>query len=128
MPYLEETSQSDHASDSVLTETSTEHSSQQVNDSPIQSSPPESPAPRRSARSTQGAPPVCFGKVLAIGLLYLRWLRHLHINRPCLSHACLMIIYCKYVDIFSSWLVFSGTEYQLKHLRRFIYSCRLHQV
>ena len=63
MPYLKETSQSDHAPDSVFTETSTEHSSQQVNDSPIPSSPPESPAPRRHARSTWGAPPVHLGKV-----------------------------------------------------------------
>ena len=63
MPYLKETSQSDHAPGSVFTEASTEHSSQQVNDSPIPSSPPESPAPRRSARNTQGAPPVHFGKV-----------------------------------------------------------------
>ena len=75
MPYVEESSQSDHASDSVLTDTeaSTEpHSSpsQQIIDSPIPkdstvlSSPPESPAPRRSARSTWGAPTVHFGKVI----------------------------------------------------------------
>ena len=35
MPYLEGTSQSDHAPDSVFTEALTEHSSQQFNDSPI---------------------------------------------------------------------------------------------
>ena len=73
MPYLEESSQSDHASDSVFTnrEASTEqHSSQHITDSPIPkdstvlSSPPESPVPRRSARSTWGAPPVHFGKVI----------------------------------------------------------------
>ena len=63
MPYLKETSQSDHAPDSVFTETSTEHSSQQVNDSLIPLSPTESPALRRSARSTRGAPPVHSGKV-----------------------------------------------------------------
>ena len=71
MPYLEESSQSGHASDSVFTEASKEqHSSLHITDSPIPkdstvlSSPPESPAPRRSARSTQGAPPVHFGKVI----------------------------------------------------------------
>ena len=47
MPYLKETSQSDHAPDSVFTETSTEHLSQQVNDSPILSSPPKTPVPRK---------------------------------------------------------------------------------
>ena len=64
MPYLEETSQSDHASNSVFTEASTEHPSQHITDSPSLPSPPESPAPRRSARSMWGAPPVCFGKVI----------------------------------------------------------------
>ena len=64
MPYLKETSQSDHVSDSVFTEASTEHSSQHVTDSPILSSPPESPAARRSVRSTWGASPVHFGKVI----------------------------------------------------------------
>ena len=34
--------------------------------SPI-GTPPQSPAPRRSARSTKGAPPVCFGKVITHG-------------------------------------------------------------
>ena len=72
MPYLEE---SDHASDIVFldTETSSEphvSPSQHITqspmpiDSPIVSSPPESPAPRRSARSTWGAPPVQFGKII----------------------------------------------------------------
>ena len=64
MPYLEETSQSDHASDSVFTEASIEHPSQHVTESPILSSPPELPAPRRSARSTWGAPPVHYRKVI----------------------------------------------------------------
>ena len=69
MPYLEESLQSDHASDSVFTDVSTEqNSSQHITDSPIPkdstvlSSPPESSAPRRSTRSTWGAPPVCFEK------------------------------------------------------------------
>ena len=64
MPYLEEISQSDHASDSVFTEASTEHTSQHITDFPILSSPPESPPPRRSARSTQGVSPVHFEKVI----------------------------------------------------------------
>ena len=71
MPYLEESSQSDHASNSVFTEASTEqHSSQHITDSAISkdstilSIPSKSPAPRRSARSTWGEPPVCFGKVI----------------------------------------------------------------
>ena len=63
MPYVEETSQSDHVSDSVFTEASIEHPSQHITDSPILTSSPESPVPR-SARSTQGAPPVHYGKVI----------------------------------------------------------------
>ena len=76
MPYLEE---SDHVSDNVYLDTETSSDphvspSQHITqfpmpmDSSIVSSPPESPvqspAPRRSARSTWGAPPVCFGKVI----------------------------------------------------------------
>ena len=99
MPYLEEISQSDHASDSVFTEASTEHTSQHITDFPILSSPPESPPPRRSARSTQEYPQCTLRKSLHIVLLYLRWLRHLHLDKPCLSHACLML-YCKFVYIF----------------------------
>ena len=63
MPYLQESSQPGEAHDSVFTE----HSSQQFSDSTqhvtLPPSPPESPAPRRSARSTKGEPPVQFGKV-----------------------------------------------------------------
>ena len=59
MPYLEELTQPDWTQDSVF--------KQQPSDSVIQDtlmpSSPESPAPRRSARSTKGAPPVHFGKV-----------------------------------------------------------------
>ena len=72
MPYLEE---SGHTSKNVFLKTSIDpHVSQHspksptppdstVTSSPIES-PDQSPAPRRSARSTQGAPPVCFGKVI----------------------------------------------------------------
>ena len=70
MPYLEE---SDHTSDNVFLDTETSldpHVSQHIfqsptpTDSTIASSPLESHAPRKNARSTQGAPPVCFGKVI----------------------------------------------------------------
>ena len=58
MPYLEESNQPGQAPDSVFTE----HLRQQFSDSTprvtLPSSPPESPAPRRSARITKGAPPV----------------------------------------------------------------------
>ena len=71
MPYLEEY---DHTSDNNVfldTETSLDpHVSQNISqcptptDSTVASSPLESPAPRRSARNTWGAPPVHFGKVI----------------------------------------------------------------
>ena len=64
LPYLEESSQPGQAQDdSVFTEHSSQHLS---NSSPhviLPSSPSESPAPGRSARSTKEAPPVQFGKV-----------------------------------------------------------------
>ena len=67
LPYLEESTQPGQTQDgSVFTE-QLEHSSQHPSDSSphvtLPSSPPESPAPRRSARSTKGAPPVQFRKV-----------------------------------------------------------------
>ena len=69
---------SGHTSDDVFIETSSAidpHVSQHIPQSPIQTdtstasspieTPPEqTPAPRRSARSTRGAPPVHFGKVI----------------------------------------------------------------
>ena len=59
MPYLEESTQPDLTHDSVFT--------QQPSDSYhtryTNISPPESPDPRRSARSTKRAPHVCFGNV-----------------------------------------------------------------
>ena len=76
MPYLEE---SDHASNNVFSDTETSldpHASpsQHITQSPthtdstVASSPSESPvqlpAPRRNARSTQGASPVHYGKVI----------------------------------------------------------------
>ena len=54
MPYLEESSQSDWAHDSVFTEQSSQHLSDSTPHVTLPSSPPESPAPRRSARSTKG--------------------------------------------------------------------------
>ena len=75
MPYREDSGQT---SDSVFLETSSSidpHVSQPIPKSPIEthtsvaSSPvdttyEQTPAPRRSARSTRGAPPVRFGKVI----------------------------------------------------------------
>ena len=74
MPYLEE---SDHASDNAFLDTETDPQaspsqhiiqSPTLTDSTVASSPSESPVqspvPRRSARSTWGAPPVHFGKVI----------------------------------------------------------------
>ena len=62
MPYLEESTQPDLTEDSVFT--------QQLSDSIRQStaipSPPESPAPRRSARSTKGVPLCVLGKCTPI--------------------------------------------------------------
>ena len=75
IPYMEDSGQT---SDSVFIETSSSidpHVSQHPPQTPIEtdtsnaSSPvdttlEQTPAPRRSARSTRGAPPVCFGKVI----------------------------------------------------------------
>ena len=75
MPYMED---SGHTSDNVFIETSSAidpHVSQHIPQSPIQTdtstasspietTPEQTPAPRRSARSTRGAPPVHFGKVI----------------------------------------------------------------
>ena len=75
MPYMEDSGQT---SDSVFLETSSSidpHISQPIPQSPIEtdisvaSSPvdttqEQTPAPRRSARSTRGTPPVHFGKVI----------------------------------------------------------------
>ena len=75
MHYMED---SGHTSDNVFIETSSSidpHVSQHIPQSPIptdtshassplESPPEQSPAPRRSARSTRGAPPVHFGKVI----------------------------------------------------------------
>ena len=58
MPYLVESTQPDLTQDSVFTQ---QPSNSVTQDAPM-SGPPEPPA-QRSARSTKGAPPVCFGKV-----------------------------------------------------------------
>ena len=71
MPYMEDTGQT---SDSVFLDTSSSidpHVSQPIptpsieTDSVASSPVDETPAPRRSARSTRGAPPVRFGKIIA---------------------------------------------------------------
>ena len=75
MPYMEDSGQT---SDNVFLETSSPidpHVSQHIPQTPIQTdisiasspvetTPEQTPAPRRSARSTRGAPPVHFGKVI----------------------------------------------------------------
>ena len=74
MPYMEDT---DQTSDSVFLETSSSidpHVSQpiptssietdSVASSPVDTTHEQTPAPRRSARSTRGAPPVRFGKII----------------------------------------------------------------
>ena len=73
MPYHED---SDQTSTEVFTEISdTEtHTNQQIaksldtsnisETSKVNDTPPSSPIPRRSTRSTRGAPPVCFGRVI----------------------------------------------------------------
>ena len=70
MSYMEDSGQT---SSNVFLETSAKdpHTSQQIPQSLDTSeasspngTPPQSSAPRRSARSTKGAPPVCFGKVI----------------------------------------------------------------
>ena len=76
MPYQEDTG---HTSTEVFTEISNTkpHSSQQHSDSlntlettqvsQANETPPLSPVPRRSTRSTRGAPPVHFGRVITHG-------------------------------------------------------------
>ena len=76
MPYQEDSGQT---STDVFTETSDTkpHSGQQQSNSlniletsqasQVNETPPPSPVPRRSTRSTRGAPPVCFGRVITHG-------------------------------------------------------------
>ena len=73
MPYMEDSGQTPS---NVFLETSAikPHTSQQIPQSldtyeasSPNGTPPQSPVPRRSARSTKGAPPVCFGKVITHG-------------------------------------------------------------
>ena len=73
MPYVEDPCQT---SDSVFIETSTDpHVSQHISQTPsqtnisnacssVETTPVQTPAPWRSARSTMGAPPVHYGKVI----------------------------------------------------------------
>ena len=70
MPYKEDSGQT---SSNVFSETSATgpHTSQQFSQSldtseasNVNGTPPQSPVPRRSTRSTKGAPPVCFERVI----------------------------------------------------------------
>ena len=63
MPYLEESTQPDQTHDSVFTHQPNQQPNDSVTCNTLTTSLPELPAPRRSARSTKGAPPVHFGKV-----------------------------------------------------------------
>ena len=62
-PYLEESMQPDQTHDSVFTHQPNQQPSDSVTHDTLTTSPPEPPAPGRSARSTKGAPPVHSGKV-----------------------------------------------------------------
>ena len=73
MPYKEDSGQT---SSEVFAETLRvdPHTSQQISQSldtseasNVNGIPPQSPVPRRSTRSTRGAPPVCFGRVITHG-------------------------------------------------------------
>ena len=81
-----------------------QHSSQHITDSPIPqdstvlSSPPESPVPRRSARSTWGACPVHFGKVITHSSIVSEMAKT-PTFRQTLSLGC-PTLYCKYVYTF----------------------------
>ena len=63
MPYLQESMQPDQTHDSVFTHQPNQQPRDSVTHDTLTTSPPEPPAPRRSARSTKGAPAVHFGKV-----------------------------------------------------------------
>ena len=65
MPYLEEPTQPDLTQDSVLTQQPSDSASQNTSTS----GPPEPPAPRRSARSTKGAPHVHLGKMYTYSII-----------------------------------------------------------
>ena len=63
MHYLEESTQPDQTHESVFTNQSSQQPSDSATHDTLPTSPPEQPAPRRSARSTKVALPVHFGKV-----------------------------------------------------------------
>ena len=91
MPYQEDTS---HTSTEVFTETSDTqpHSSQQHSNSlntsetlhvsEVNETPPLSPVPRRSTRSTRGAPPNILEGLLPMALGYLACLIAQCIGKP----------------------------------------------
>ena len=63
MPYLEESTQPDQTHGSVFNHQPNQQPSDSVTHDTLTTRSPEPPAPRKSARSTKGAPPVYFGKV-----------------------------------------------------------------
>ena len=69
MLYLEESTQSDQTHVSVFTHQPNQKPSDSVTHDALTMSPPEPPAPRRSARSTNGAPPKHCGKVYTYSII-----------------------------------------------------------
>ena len=72
MPYLEGSTQPDLTQDSVFTQ----QSSDSVTQDTLTSGSPEPPAPRQSARSTEGAPLCILGKCTLMVPLFQMWLNH----------------------------------------------------
>ena len=83
MPYLEESTQSDQAHDSVFTEQSSQQLSDSTPQDTLPTSPPEPPAPRRSTRSTKGAPPYILGRYIHTIQLYPKLLKHPNLDKLC---------------------------------------------
>ena len=66
MPYLEESTQPDQINDSVFTHQTNQQPSDSVTHDTLTTSPPKPSAPRRSARSTKGAPQHILGRYTLI--------------------------------------------------------------
>ena len=95
MPYLEGSTQPDLTQDSVFTQQPSNSTTQGA----ATSSPPEPPAPRRSARCIKGAPPLWFGKCTPIVLLFQMWLNHPNSDGPCMFLVMIMYLTINYTII-----------------------------
>ena len=93
IPYLEESTQPDETTDSVFTHQPNQQPSDSVTPDTLTTSPPEPPAPRRSARHTKGTPPCILGRYTLMVPLCQKWLKHPNTGKPCLFLAYLMINY-----------------------------------